>query len=77
MNIAIFYQKIHTRATRLSSISDQHKSAIADHVASTNGGKIQKSFTGRATNLHVGLESQSGSGAEETKVMNNKGECRL
>ena len=29
-------KKIHTRATRLSSISDQHKSAIADHVASTN-----------------------------------------
>ena len=29
-------KKIHTRATRLSLISDQHKSAIADHVASTN-----------------------------------------
>ncbi|XP_072017236.1 uncharacterized protein [Amphiura filiformis] len=28
--------KIQTRANRLSSISDQHKSAISDHVAATN-----------------------------------------
>ena len=51
-------KKIHTRTTRLSSISDQHKSAIADHVASTNH-KIDwedpKFFTGKATNSHAGL----------------------
>jgi len=28
--------KIHTRATRLSSVTDQHKSAKSDHVAATN-----------------------------------------
>ena len=28
--------KIHTRSTRISSVSDQHKSAISDHVAATN-----------------------------------------
>ena len=30
------HQKIHTRTSRSSSISDQHKSAFADHVALTN-----------------------------------------
>ena len=36
INRAGGFKKIHTRAAKLLSISDQHKSAIADHVASTN-----------------------------------------